>query len=78
MRRYASNDHDWEKVDDEDCWGVNYTEPTPQIREKIETILHTWGGEQPKEAQVEIKKTEPRERKVLGAKRIQRPWDPQR
>jgi len=28
MRRYLSNDHDWEKVDDEDCWGVNYTEPT--------------------------------------------------
>ena len=43
MRRYNSNDQDWEQVDDEDCWGVNYTEPTTQIREKIETILHTWG-----------------------------------
>jgi len=25
MRRYVSNDQDWEKVDDEDCWGINYT-----------------------------------------------------
>jgi len=41
MRRYVSDDQDWEKVDDEDCWGINYTEPTAQIREKIETILHT-------------------------------------
>ena len=40
MRRYISNDHDWEQVNDEDCWGVNYTEPTTQIRGKIETILH--------------------------------------
>jgi len=47
MRRYVSNDQDWVQVDDEDCWGVNYTEPTAQIREKIETILHTWGEEQP-------------------------------
>ena len=43
--RYISNDQDWEQVDDEDCWGVNYTEPTTQIREKIETILHIWGEE---------------------------------
>ena len=55
MRRYVSNDQDWEKVDDEDCWGMNYTEPTSQIREKIETILHTWGGEQPEEEQDETK-----------------------
>jgi len=41
MRRYVSNDQDWEKVDHEDFWGINYTEPTAQIREKIETILHT-------------------------------------
>jgi len=41
MRRYVSDDQDWEKVDDEDCWGINYTEPTAQIRERIETILHT-------------------------------------
>ena len=25
--------------------GGNYTEPTSHIREKMETILHTWGGE---------------------------------
>jgi len=47
MRRHVSNDQDWEQVDDEDCWGVNYTEPTVHIREKIETILHTWGEVQP-------------------------------
>jgi len=43
MRRYVSNDQDWEEVDDEDCWGINYTEPTAQIKAKIETILHTLG-----------------------------------
>ena len=43
MRRHVSDDQDWEQVDDEDCWGVDYTNPTAQIREKIETILHTWG-----------------------------------
>ena len=37
MGRHVSNDQDWEQVDDEDCWGVDYTEPTAQIREKIET-----------------------------------------
>ena len=49
MRSYVSNDQDWEKKDDEDSWGIKYTEPTAQIREKIETILHTWGEEQPEE-----------------------------
>jgi len=48
MRRYVSNDQNWGKVDDEDCWGVIYTEPTSQIREKMETILHTWGGTNPR------------------------------
>jgi len=61
MRRYATNGQDWEnlKVDDEDCWGVNYTEPTTQIKEKIETILHTWGGEQPEEVQDQMQKLIP-------------------
>jgi len=59
MRRYVSNDQDWEKVDDEDCWGINYTEPTAQIREKIENILHTWGDEQPEEEQDEVTKRNP-------------------
>ena len=49
MRRYVSNDQDWEEVDDEDCWGINYTEPTAHIKAKIETILHTLGEEQPEE-----------------------------
>ena len=52
MRRHVSNNQDWEQVDDEDCWGVNYMEPTPQIRDKMTAILHTWGEEQPEIAQV--------------------------
>jgi len=59
MRRYISNVQDWEQVDDEDCWGVNYTEPTAQIRGKIETILHIWGEEQPEKEQDEITKLIP-------------------
>ena len=59
MRRHVSNDQDWEQVDDEDCWGVDYTEPTAQIREKIETILHTWGEDQPETEQAEITKLTP-------------------
>jgi hypothetical protein len=59
MRRYVSNDQDWEQVDDEDCWGINYTEPKAQIREKIETILHTWGEEQPEKEQDEVTKLNP-------------------
>ena len=31
MRRHVSDDQDWEQLDDEDCWGVDYTEPTTQI-----------------------------------------------
>ena len=50
---------DWEQVDDEDCWGANYTEPTTQIRGKIETILHIWGEEQPETKQDEITKLIP-------------------
>ena len=41
MRRYVSNDQDWEQVDEEDCWGVNYTGPTVRIKGKIEATLHT-------------------------------------
>ena len=59
MRRYISNDQDWEQVDDEDCWGANYTEPTAQIRGKIETILHIWGEEQPETEQDKITKLNP-------------------
>jgi len=59
MHRYVSNDQDWEKVDDEDCWGINYTEPTAQIRAKIETILHTWGKEQSEGKQDEVTKLKP-------------------
>jgi len=59
MRRYVSYDQDWEQVDDEDCWGINYTEPTAQIRGKIETILHIWGEEQPEKEQDELTKLTP-------------------
>jgi len=63
MRRLVSNDQDWEQVDDEDCWGVDYMEPTPQIRGKMTAILHTWGEEQPEIAQVvKIKPSPERER----------------
>ena len=34
-------------------------EPTAQIREKIETILHTWGEDQPETEQAEITKLTP-------------------
>ena len=47
MRRFVTDEQDWENVDDEDCCGVNYTEPTTEIKEKIESILHTWGREHP-------------------------------
>jgi len=59
MRRYVSNHQDWEKVDDEDCWAINYSEPTAQIKAKIETILYTWGEEQPEEEQDEVAKLNP-------------------
>jgi len=59
MRRYVTNDQDWEKVDDEDCWGVNYTEPTTEVMEKIESILHTWGEEHPEEEQDDMRKLNP-------------------
>jgi len=59
MRRYVSNVQDWEQVDDEDCWGVNYTEPTAQIRGNIETILHIWGEEKPEKEQDGITKLIP-------------------
>ena len=39
MRRHVSDEQDWEQVDDEDCWGVDYTEPTSQIWENIKAIL---------------------------------------
>jgi len=59
MQRYVTDDQGWEIVDDEDCWGVNYTEPTSQIKEKIKTILHTWGREHPEEEQDDRKKLNP-------------------
>ena len=63
MRRHVSNDQDWEQVDEEDCWGVNYTEPTSQIRGKTTAILHTWGQEHPETDQaVRIKLSPERER----------------
>ena len=54
MRRYISNDQDWEQVDGEDCWGVNYTEPTARIKEKIETILHAWGEKKPSQIRTRL------------------------
>jgi len=59
MRRHVSDDQDWEQVDDEDCWGVDYTEPTAHIRGRIEAILHTWGEDLPETEQAEITKLTP-------------------
>jgi len=53
IRRYVTDDKDWENVDDKDCWGLNYTEPTTEMKDKIESILHSWGGEHPEEKQAE-------------------------
>ena len=46
-------------MDDEDCWEINFTEPTAQMRAKIETILYTRGEEQPEEEQDEVTKLIP-------------------
>jgi len=66
MRRYVTNNQDWEKVDDEDCWGVNYTEPTTEIKEKIESILHTWGREHPEVEQADMEKLNPERERFSG------------
>jgi len=66
MRRYVSNGQEWEEVDDEDCWGINYTEPTAHVKAKIESILYTWGEKQPEVEQDEAAKQIPEE----GAVRI--------
>jgi len=34
---------------------VNYTEPTTEIKDKIESILHSWGEGHPEEQQAERK-----------------------
>jgi len=59
IRKYVSNGQEWEQVDDKDCWGVNYTEPTVQMKAKIESILCAWGEEQPEEEQDEVTKQTP-------------------
>jgi len=41
MRRYVTDEQDWGQVDDGDCWGVNYTEPSTEIKDKIVSILHS-------------------------------------
>jgi len=39
---------------------VNYTEPTTEIKNKIESILHSqWGGGHPEEQQAERKRPKP-------------------
>jgi len=71
MRRYVTDEQDWEQVDDEDCWGMNYTGPMTKIKDKIESILHSWWGELPEEQQVVRKQQKPeRERfSVIHASR---------
>ena len=43
----VTDEQDWETVDDEDCWGKNYTRP---MKGKIDSFLHTWGGEDPEDS----------------------------
>jgi len=44
MRRYVTGKQDWETEHDEDCWGINYTGPTTEIKGKIESLLHRLSG----------------------------------
>jgi len=53
MQRYVTDEQDWEQVEDEDCWGIIYTAPTTGIKNKIESILYSWGGGHPDEQQTE-------------------------
>ena len=41
------------------------SEPTAQIRGKIETILHTWGEQQPEETQDKVTKLNPERERFL-------------
>jgi len=50
---------------------MNYTEPTTQIKENIETILYTWGGDQPEEIQDQMQKLIP-ERKRFSVPQASR------
>ena len=42
------------RVDDEDCWGIDYVTPTPQLLEKMTAILHTWGEKPPETVQAAV------------------------
>jgi len=59
MRKYVSKGQEWEEADDEDCLGINYTEPTAHMKAKIESILYTWGEENPETAQEQTAKQTP-------------------
>jgi hypothetical protein len=65
MRRYVTDEQNWEQVDDEDCWGMNYTGPTTEIKDIIESILHSWGEGTPRGTTGSAETTETRKRKVL-------------
>ena len=62
-RRYVADEQDWENVDDEGCWGVNYSGPTTEIKDKVESILHSWGGQHPEEKLVERRQPKPEREK---------------
>jgi len=59
MRRYVTEKQDCETVDDKDCWGMNYTGPTTEIRENFDSLLHTCGGGHPVERQEGQKQQKP-------------------
>jgi len=61
MRKYVSKGQEWEETDDEDY----YTEPTSHMKAKIESILYTWGEEQPETVQYEAAKQTPEYERFL-------------
>jgi len=46
---HVTDGQDWETVDNEDCWGMNYTLLLEEIKEKTDSLLQTWGGGDPVE-----------------------------
>jgi len=72
MRRYVTEKQDWEIVDDEDYWGMNYKGPTTEMKEKIKSLLHTWWGK-PSRTTGREATTETGEKKILSTPRVQRP-----
>jgi len=73
MQRYVTDEQDWVQVHDEDCCGMNYTEPATEIKNKTESILYSWGGGHPEEQQAEPERKQPKpERERFSVPRASR------